>query len=328
MLIGRENILQPGIESYSKQLIFYLYHYLDMIDIKNNDKKAQEKAKIMLKWLVFPNDIEAKKDLDKIKDDIGQKTLYQFKDYTKCIMLLLGKLAECVIIDRCINNRNTNIVCMNIATFQENIYEEYSNIEYDNYLAFSPSFRYIFDYDADGFLIRYFAPGSYNPHHTSKDIGWCKKDNPISQLKAELKEVNYLENAKLQIKTTLNCKGLDISSDYRLTPIICFDLDEKCDLLKEKNPKHNIFSARDVDSEMFEEIEKYFKILTAYALGMIDTIEISEKDVEKNMTLASLFRTSSRYIILSKLKKEYKFLDTTPVIEMIKECKKPVELWL
>lgn len=34
MLIGRESFPQIPIESYSKQLIFYLHYYLDRIDLK------------------------------------------------------------------------------------------------------------------------------------------------------------------------------------------------------------------------------------------------------------------------------------------------------
>lgn len=95
-------------------------------------------------------------------------------NYTRCIMSLLGEIAECVIIDRCLHNRAINLICINIAKFKENIYEEYEDIKYDEYLAFSPSFRYVFAYDSDRFLVKYPVP-DFNPHHTTKDIAWCKK---------------------------------------------------------------------------------------------------------------------------------------------------------
>lgn len=325
MLIGREKFPEIPIESYSKQLIFYLHKYLNMVDIHNNynSPKANEEAKIYLRWFIKPNDKELERDFNYIKDDIGNKTWFAIYKYKRCIMSLLGKVAECVVIDRCINNRNTNIICMNIAKFKENIYEEYSDIKYDDYLAFSPSYKYIFAYDEDGFLVQYPSP-DYNPLHTSKDIAWCKRDNIVSQLKTEIPEVSYLDNAKLQIKTTLDCRNLNLSSkSYILTPIICFDLCNDCEILKKKYPKHIIFSAKEIDQGMFDEVSAYFKILTAYATGMIDKIDISEKDVVKNLGLMKLFRMPVKYITYMTGKKR-EILDTSGVIEMINEYKKPV----
>ena len=192
MLIGREKIPEIPIESYSKRLIFYLHNYLDKIEVRNKNKswKANEKAKIYLRWVIYPNDKELKRDYDGIKNDIGNKTKLAISDYTRCIMSLLGKLAECVVIDRCLHNRNTNIICMNIAKFKSDIYEEYKDLQYDDYMAFSPSYKYVFDYDEDGYLVKYPVP-DFNPFHTSKDIAWCKKDNIMSQLKTEINEISY-----------------------------------------------------------------------------------------------------------------------------------------
>lgn len=209
---------------------------------------------------------------------------------------------------------------MNIARFKENIYEEYNDIRYDDYLAFSPSYRFVFAYDNDGFLVRYPVP-DYNPAHTSKDIAWCKRENIVTQLKTEMPELAYLENAKLQIKTTLDSRHLNLSSKFYITtPIICFDLINDCELLKRKYPKHIIFSAKEIDQGMFDEVTAYFKILAAYATGIIDKIDISEKDVVKNLDLMTLFRTPVKYIT----GKKRAILDTSGIIEMINEYKKPV----
>ena len=322
MLIGREKFPEIQMESYSKQLIFYLHKYLNMVDVGNDyhSPKANEKAKIYLRWFIKPNDKELERDYNYIKDDMGRKTWSAICKYKLCIMSLLGKVAECVVIDRCINNRNTNIICMNIAKFKENIYKEYSDIKYDDYLAFSPSYRYVFSYDSDGFLIQYPVP-DYNPLHTSKDIAWCKRDNIVSQLKTEIAEVSYLDNAKLQIKTTLDCKKLNLSSkSYISTPIVCFDLSNDCEILRKRYPKHIIISAKEIDQGMFDEVSAYFKILAAYATGMTDKIDISEKDVVKNLDLMTLFRTPVKYIT----GKKREILDTSGVIEMLNEYKKPI----
>lgn len=322
MLIGREKFPEIQIESYSNQLIFYLHNYLNMVVISNEYESpiANEKAKIYLRWFIKPNDKELERDYNYIKDDMGRKTWSAIYNYKRCIMSLLGKVAECVVIDRCINNRNTNIICMNIAKLKENIYEEYNDIKYDDYLAFSPSYRYVFSYDRDGFLIKYPVP-DYNPLHTSKDIAWCKRDNIVSQLKTEIVEVSYLENAKLQIKTALDCRNLNFSSNsYISAPIICFDLSNDCEVFKRRYPKHIIFSAKEIDQGMFDEVSAYFKILAAYATGMIDKIDISEKDVIENLDLMTLFRTPVKYIV----GKKREILDTSGVIEMLNKYKKPI----
>lgn len=311
--IGGKNIPEIPMESYFKQLIYYLYHYLDIIRYNpNND------VKIGLNWVIFPNN-ESKRDYDKIKYSINNETAFTIYKYTSCIMTLLGKIAECVVIDHCNNNTNTNMICINIAKFNPYIYYQY-DITYNEYMAFSPSYKFVFAYDLDGFFVRYPVP-DYNPNHTSKDIAWCKRDNIVEQLKAEIPEVLYLENAKLQIKTTLNCGNLDLSSPtYITTPIICFDLNYDINNLKLRYPHNIIYSARQIDQQMFEEIVMYFRILGAYATGIIDRIDIPEKDIVKNDRLMQLFRTPIEYLS----SKEREMLDTSGVIELLNQYKKPV----
>lgn len=107
---------------------------------------------------------------------------------------------------------------------------------------------------------------------------------------------------------------------YFSTPIICFDLKNDCHILKNKYPKNVIISARDIDQGMYDEISNYFKILAAYATGMIDKIEISDKDIVQNFELMKLFRTPVKYI--SGNAKD--ILEISGVIDLIKEYGKPV----
>ena len=74
---------------------------------------------------------------------------------------------------------------------------------------------------------------------------------------------------------------------------------------------------------MFDEVSMYFKILTAYATGMINKIDISEKDVVNNLELMKLFRTPVKYIMYMTGKKR-EILDTSGVIGMINKYKKPI----
>lgn len=314
-------VLNIPIENYANQLAFYMEHYLNRVQESTSmfSSKADEKAKIALRWLIFPNEKEFKKDFKLIENDIGNKTWNIINHYTKCIMQLLGQVAECVVVDRCSTDSEMNKICINIAKFKNDIYCEYPDIKYEDYIAFSTSFKYLIYKDAETGLYRQHNVPDYNPNHTSKDIAWCKKDNILSQLKTSIDDLNYLDNAKLQIKTTIKCENLDLDS-YFLTPVICFDLGNDFYKLKQKYPSNIIIPARDIRQEMQLEIEKYFQILAAYATGMIDHINITDVEVSEDMRLAELFRTP----IMNLVKKQE--LDIAGVIDLAEERKKPIIL--
>lgn len=44
-------------------------------------------------------------------------------------MQMIGKLAECVVVDKCGMDDNINRTCINIALYNEDIYHEYQNIK-------------------------------------------------------------------------------------------------------------------------------------------------------------------------------------------------------
>lgn len=112
----------------------------------------------------------------------------------------------------------------------------------------------------------------YNPHHTSMDISWCKKDNIWEQLRTEMREIRYVDNAKLQVKATLNCDNLDLEY-YLLTPVIVFDYDHGFNRLKVRYPHHLIFSANDLFLEMALQMEKYFQVIAAYVSGLTNKLK-------------------------------------------------------
>ena len=313
------NQIKFPIDNYANQLIWYMEIYLNRVkyDMEFFSVKANEKAKIGLKWVIFPNEKEFEKDYLRYKEDFGNKTWNIISHYTKCIMQLVGQLAECVIVDHCCNDIDINKVCINIAKFMPNIYEEYSEIDYEQYIAFSTSFKYIIYKDQiSGAYLQYNVP-DYNPNHTSKDIAWCKKDNILSQLKVSLNQINYLDNAKLQIKSTLDCDNLNLGK-YFLTPILCLDFNDDFYKLKDKYPQNIIYSVRQLFPQIYVEMEKYFKILAAYAIGLIDHINITEIEVQQDNRLAQLFRTP-----IMDLKKE-ETLNFAGVIEMAETFRKPI----
>ena len=293
--------------------------YLNKVkdDMESFSVKANEKAKIGLRWFIFPNNKEFERDFERNEKNFGNKTWNIISHYTRCIMQLVGQLAECVIVDHCSNDGDINRVCINIAKFMPNIYEEYSEIDYEQYIAFSTSFKYIIYKDEiSGTYLQYNVP-DYNPNHTSKDIAWCKKENILTQLKVDLNQINYLENAKLQIKATLDCNNLDLDK-YFLTPILCFDFNDDFYKLKYKYPQNIIYSVRQLFPGMYAEMENYFKILAAYAIELTDHINISDIEVHQDYRLAQLFRTP-----IMDLQKE-ETLNTAGVIEMAETFGKPI----
>ena len=136
-------------------------------------------------------------------------------------------------------------------------------------------------------------------------------------MKVDIPALDYLDNAKLQIKTTLNSSQLDLNN-YYMTPVICFDLCNDIQNLKNKFPKHVLFSMREISPEVEIEVEKYFRILAAYATGLIDHINISDIDVQQDFRLAELFRTPIMNIVKERE------LDLAGVIDMAEDMNKSV----
>lgn len=320
MIYGISNDrIEVPIESYANKLTWYMYYYLNKIMDESLyiSEKATHKAKIVLRWLIFPNEKEFIRDYEYIKNDIGNKTNWIISNYTKCIMQLIGHVAECVIVDKCCSNSNINKICMNIAKFKPNIYDDYPDIPYDEYLAFSTSFKsIIYKNEATNMYLQYNNP-DYNPHHTSKDIAWCNKKNILNQLKVDVPALQYLDNAKLQIKATLDSSTL-VLDKYYITPVICFDLCNDFEKLKVKYPKHILYSMREISPETEIEVEKYFYILAAYATGLIDHINITDIEVHQDLSLEQLFRTPIINIV------QEKELNIAGVIEMVEQFKKAI----
>ncbi len=323
MILGNDknntSQIKVPIENYANNLVMYMRDYLDiaqsnMQSISENDN---EKAKVFLRYIIFPNKKEFERDYRKAETNLGRTAWNIIGEYTKCIMQLVGRLAECVIVDHCCTNPDINRICINIARFMPNIYEDYQDIDYDEYIAFSTSFKYLIYKDIRTGIYQQYKTPDYNPHHTSKDIAWCKKDNTLSQLKVSLPELFYLENAKLQIKTALDCANLDLK-EYYLTPVLCFDFHDDFYKLKGKYPNYIIYSARQLFPDMYAEMEYYFKIIAAYATGLIDHINITEVEVHEDRRLAELFRTP-----VMDLVKENP-LNITGVIELAEQYNKPI----
>ena len=67
--------IETPISSYSRNLVTPLENYLDGVNLDSISFSipASQKAKITLRYFIFPNEKEFQRDYQKINDDIGKK---------------------------------------------------------------------------------------------------------------------------------------------------------------------------------------------------------------------------------------------------------------
>ncbi|MEX0052467.1 hypothetical protein AB2T85_17760 [Clostridium butyricum] len=300
MILGSQGIskgLRIPISSYSQNLVVILESYLDSINRTSLlfSEKDTEKAKITLRYTIFPDKKEFVTDYEKIKFDIGQQAHYIISNYKRCTMQLLGKIAECLIIDRCLSNKELNKISINIALFKPDIYKKYNDFEYDDYIPFSPSYKYIL-INNNGVLYKQNIT-QYNPHDTSVDIAWGRKENILSQLKVEFQQIQYLENAKLQIKVSGDYSNVNLTDKYYITPIVYFDLCDDVEMLRRKYPNKYIIAAKEISLELHTELVYYFKILVSYITGIIDKLNVEDFDVQQNDMFAYVINSTPQQLL-------------------------------
>ena len=282
-----------NIDFYREQLEFYLKYYLDKSiaeSLQIASLRAKEKAEIVMRKILMPDDLEFQKDYEKIEGHIGKKTRKVLKNYNKAIMILLGQICECIIIDRCKIDPVFNMKCINYACFKDDIYEEYPDINYKIYTPLSPSHKKIIVYSEDNII--YFKDNiySYEPNHINKDIIWCNKFHIEETLKAKLGF--YLGDAKLQIKASIDFRNVfrQIKDNkYILSPIIYFDINNDAkqliDYAKDNNINCYIKSISSFDANVMNECTKYYKILGAYFSGLLDPKDVIDTDLKLGNTL-------------------------------------------
>ena len=299
------------IENYSANLIRQADLYLNRI--KREFDVDTVESLVTLRSVIFPNN----KEFQLLHPSQSVVVWEMVRQYTKCIMQLVGELAECVLVDACANNEEINRICINIALFKKEILETY-DIPYEEYVAYSTSFSYMVFKDPKDGIYKTRENRYYNPHHTSMDIGWCKRENIWDQLRTEISEIQYVDSAKLQVKATLDCNNLDLEG-YLLTPVIVFDFDHGYNKLKERYPHHVIYSANNLFPEMALQMEKYFQIIAAYVSGLTNKLNISETDLKNDRRLQTLFSTS-----VYEMTKKKRELDKMGLIKLAEDAGKPV----
>jgi len=315
------------LSNYTDELnkMFRDYISQKIFDSSYYSNKANQKAEEIFKMVIYRNDKtilsyppSAGENLLGIS--IGKKTSNLIKLYSTCIMLTLGKLAECVVIDECKSNLDYNIILINIALLKKgNVFEKIVDFPYNDYVAFSPSHKYLF-YLENGVLILKKVPDR-NANHETKDIGWCKKENTASQLRVNIPELDYIGNAKIQVKVSLAPSKL-ILDKYYSTPVIVFNLsgdDTEIEDLLDKYPYHAIFDAKNIVPEMAQKVENYFRVLISEVFKYDSHLNINEH-VINDEELEYLFRTPVNKLIENE---QFSF---SGIIELIKKHGKAIEI--
>ena len=305
-----QNIYVP-IQNYSANLIRQADLYLNRIK-RSHDVDIVD-VLVTLRSVIFPNN----NDFQTQNVSRSLEVWEMVQRYTVCIMQLVGDLAECVLVDGCANNPEINKICMNIALFKDEILQTY-DIPYEDYVAYSTSFTYMVFKDPKDGIYKTRRNQFYNPRDTSKDIGWCKHDNIWDQLRTEMSEIQYVDNAKLQVKATINSSNLDVNN-YLLTPVIVFDFDHGLVKLKEKYPQHLIYSAYSLFPELAFQMEKYFQIIAAYVSGLTNKLNVTETDLKNDRRLQILFSTS-----VHEITSKQRELDKMGLIKLAEDAGKPV----
>lgn len=95
------------IENYSEALIGQLDMYLGKIYREFDFDRVD--VLVTLRSVIFPND----KELQLLRPTQSRAVWEIVQRYTRCIMQLVGSLAECVLVDNCANNSEINrIACI------------------------------------------------------------------------------------------------------------------------------------------------------------------------------------------------------------------------
>ena len=126
------NDIYVPIENYSAKLIGYLDNHLGMI--RRSMDVDMDSVLVTLRSVIFPNN----KEFELINPTRSYTVWEMVQQYTRYIMQLVGKVAECVLVDSCANNSTINRYCINVALFKNEILETY-DIPYDDYVAYTTS---------------------------------------------------------------------------------------------------------------------------------------------------------------------------------------------
>lgn len=269
-----------SIETYAENLIYLLRLYLEAYNEdmdKLYDEVTNKEAKSYLIYKTFKESKSFYKDYEKFlrngDKNIDYKTFNLVKGYLKCCMQIIGKLFEALLIDRAYTNDAFNKYLLNISLLKEDFYKNYEDIDYNNYIPIPTSFKNIYTKDTKG-KIKRTSNFYYNPRHNRIDIEFVNINNVQNTLVVEIPKYNYTNIAHLQLKAS-SSPVIRVNPFYKLTPIIGFcpynDIRMREDYM--------IYSIKNIDKNLYNELEKYFEIILCYLCEYTDRLNVTELSV-------------------------------------------------
>ncbi|MFR3730002.1 hypothetical protein [Lacrimispora sp.] len=308
MMVEASSILLPEkkkvleVQIYREQLLRYLDDYQIRLNNfgLNLDKDEHKWVKLIVCTMGDLSDKKIQESAHKAYNNLGDNARRLVSKYLRKIMLMIGNICECIIIDNCKRKTTINIKCINYACFKEDINTVY-DIAYDEYTPFSPSHSRIVMVTEHGIVS--YKPNLFvnEPNHVNKDIIWCNKKHNEKILQARIPYTEYEQMARLQIKSSTHYKNIGWNEEkYRFSPIIYFDLNrdinELYGYLASNNSNLYVRSIMDFDYDMMNECNWYFKLLAGHFSGMFDIRDF-------NSTLSnSLDNGIMKYIFRSDIK--------------------------
>lgn len=297
--------LKIKIDFYRQKLIDYLYElYIGSHPILKMEMNSQDNFDVALVLKSYINDDDS---IVNKANDIMQKssfrevTRFYVDAHLKNIMIVLGFVCECMLCDHCRVDKLLNQKCINLAAFKPDIYNQYSDIDYDSYIPFSPARHYIRSESGIFIPNRFFLDGN----HPTIDICWCDKNNTSKPLIITIPHTELTQRARLQIKTTSQLNYSIKNEKYIYAPMIGIFLENSPEygfIDKTQTNAQTYRSLSYLDARLVEEAITYFKLLVAHFSGIwfLDK-PLTDNIILDNGVLRYLFSTSINNLLSDKI---------------------------
>ncbi|MDZ7965440.1 MAG: hypothetical protein RM368_10745 [Nostoc sp. DedSLP03] len=238
----------------------------------------------------------------------------QRKDVRPEVMILLGRLAEALIVRRCNQDAKKNRVWASYARRGNQV----SSL--DNYIAIGTGFAST----KNNILYK----TKYSPNDTQRDIIWVKKDEPMKELSMGTKR-NGGYPVGLQIKVSRNKDSVfnNLSNKTYAVPVVYFDLNRDFTKVAEKLRQETLLFAennwkigedlicgRDVDPELHDNLLQFLPLIELLLKGKIELADLLEEIPEFDTAIKSRFiETTGIGLQLHQQKKQQIEILTLPI---------------
>jgi len=228
-------------------------------------------------------------------DDYNQlKISYCFADEperrTSEVRILLGRLAEALIVKQCNKNAEMNTKWAKLAYR----YEVGGVPNVDEYCAVgtglvSTKNRY---------------PTKYNPFDTQRDVIWVNRLDVLKELRRNTSSASaggYLAGLQIKVSKNINYLHRELTKRFYEVPVVYFDLNRDFEKLSERlrrNPNAfggrqswkigiNLICGRSVSQEIHDTLEEFYQLLNAVLEGKLSLSQLVQEDPYVGLAVAT-----------------------------------------